>query len=465
MSNDVVLPENLIQLMPIEPRRVAQSISEMEFALSLVPCGTCGTYEINMRKYNSTGRPSRNPAELSSFNVACHCPKCGQRRQLISWTVHDPEVDFDLFHVTSHGPSNIIEPWQFMAELDRLNAEIPRDPTTLTYDQFVAVELLLLRALTCATELKKFAVGVQSEIAATEYTERGRAYRLTHRKRYLATVCSAPLQNLAAVREAYKADAPRINAEYLAAHGSPKVSVGELNFTTIRAHEEWLKRGRQGEGRIILKHQKVLDAKLPPMEWAELEDVTFRKTNAYCRTMIGISMTDVTFDLSYIQAVNLTGAVLRNVVVRDSNANVVYFNEAKMTGCRFEDTELAITRWKHAAVEKSTFVRCMFTDARFADATFRHCDFQGNFMGTGAYAEQATTAGARFEACDFSRTGWKGRDLSGATFVRCKFAGSGGSPRAHANLVLQDCDMNVDEFLAMLAAWEENQRTTAPAQS
>jgi uncharacterized protein YjbI with pentapeptide repeats len=461
MSNDVVLSENLIQLMPIEPRRVAQSISEMEFALSLVPCGTCGTYEINMRKYKSTGRPNRNPEELSSFGVECHCPKCGQRRQLISWTVHDPQIDLDFYQLTSNGPSNIIEPWQLMAELDRIDETIARDPSRLTYRQWAPACAFLTRALTCAAELQKFAVAGQRKIVVKEYTERGRAHRTAHHERYFTIACNTKLRELTALDDAYNAEMPRINAEA----GPPKVSVGEFSFTTIRAHEEWLKRGRQGEGRIILKHQKFEDKKLSSMEWAEVEDVAFQKSNAYGRRMIGISMTDVTFDLSYIQAVNLTGAVLRNVTVRESNANVVYFNEAKMTGCHFEDTELAITRWHRAVVEKSTFVRCMFTDARFADATFRHCDFQGNFMGTGAYAEQATTAGARFEDCDFSRTGWKGRDLSGATFVRCKFAGAGGSPRAHANLVLLDCDMSVDELLAMLATWEENQRTTAHAQS
>ena len=330
----------------------------------------------------------------------------------------------------------------------------------------------LTRALTCATELHKFVVAGQREILATEYTERGRAHRVANRSRYLATMCADKLRELTALDDAYYAEMPRINAEALAELGPPKVRVGELSRTSKLAHEVWLRRGRQGEGQLILKHQKIKDAKLPPMEWAELQDVTFCKVNAYYRTMVGISMTDVTFDLSYIQSADLTGAVLRNVVVRNSNANRVDFDEAKVTSCRFENTELAITSWKHAVVENSSFVDTMFNDAKFDAAIFRRCDFQGNFMGVGVYAtgkqtyaEHATTAGARFEDCDFRRTGWKGRDLSGATFVRCKFAGSGGLPRAHANLVLQDCDLTVAEFLSTLAAWEANQRATVPAET
>jgi hypothetical protein len=44
-------------------------------------------------------------------------------------------------------------------------------------------------------------------------------------------------------------------------------------------------------------------------------------------------------------------------------------------------------------------------------------------------------AGACFATC---------RDLTGAAFVRCKFAGSKGKPSAVGDLIVEDCDVNRD---------------------
>ncbi len=458
MSNDVVLPENLIQLTTIEPRRVAQSISEMEFALSLMPCGTCGTYKIDMRNYKSTGRPNRSPEELSTFGVECHCLKCGQRRRLVSWTVHDPQIDLALYHVTSHGPSHIIEPWQLMVEIDRLSSEISLNPSGLTHQQWPTGGQLT-RALTCATELQKFVVPGQLEILATEYTEHGRAYRTTNRARYLASTCELKLRELAALKAAYAAEMPRINAEELAEHGPPKVSVGELSFATLRAHEEWLKRGKTGTGKLVVKNQTLRDKRFALPAFAELDRVIVE----HCRVATnatGATLTDVEFTECSLPNADLDATMLLRVDFNDCNINIVHFQTASLRECKFANCELFRSQWENARVEKCVFQNTQLQDATFTNAIFKYCDFCDNSIGTSNMEHLATTAGARFEDCDFSRTGWKGRDLSGATFVRCKFAGSGGSPRAHTNLVLQDCDMNVDEFLAMLAAWEVTQRAT-----
>jgi uncharacterized protein YjbI with pentapeptide repeats len=145
-------------------------------------------------------------------------------------------------------------------------------------------------------------------------------------------------------------------------------------------------------------------------------------------------------------------ATLKNPSFTTSVLNFVKFTGATITNGVFKDSELYRVDWNSSIVENTVFDTCLMRDSKLAGATFKHCDFRGNFLGISDRYDHGTTTGARFEDCDFRRTGWHNRDLSGATFIRCKFAGAVGSPRAHDGLVLQDCDMTRDEFLAMLAA-------------
>ncbi len=55
-----------------------------------------------------------------------------------------------------------------------------------------------------------------------------------------------------------------------------------------------------------------------------------------------------------------------------------------------------------------------------------------------------TTKGARFIDCDLRNTRWDGRDLAGATFVRCKVDGISGKPRSLADMVIEMPDLSTD---------------------
>jgi uncharacterized protein YjbI with pentapeptide repeats len=60
------------------------------------------------------------------------------------------------------------------------------------------------------------------------------------------------------------------------------------------------------------------------------------------------------------------------------------------------------------------------------------------------------TVGVRFEDCDLRETDWAGRDLSGATFTRCKLMGAHGAPKAAAGCIVEDCDLDEAGFFARL---------------
>jgi hypothetical protein len=264
MNDDHDFPAgNLVSLDMVEPRRIAQTISEMDFALSLLPCGRCGAYERDPKNYYYIGEPDEDPTQLSHFAVECRCPQCGERRQLVSWTLHEPRVDFDRMQLIGPKPSNIIEPHQFMTELDRLDKVLHATPSQLGWIEFRVSFRALERALTCANELRKFILKGQPAILATEYTEAGRAHRAAHPERYLAAAVEAQHAHLTALYATHLLEIPRVQQEASLAHGPPKVSVGKLDRASIRDHQAWVDRGSVGEGRLILRHQRVQEQRLP----------------------------------------------------------------------------------------------------------------------------------------------------------------------------------------------------------
>jgi uncharacterized protein YjbI with pentapeptide repeats len=449
-----IKPENIIAVDLVRPRRLAQTLDEMEFALSLRPCGTCGEFQRDPMQFHSTGPAYDETRELIQYWTECLCPGCGSKRQLVSWTVPNPRVGTHRFQLVGASPSQLIEPWQFMAELDRLRPMLHSAPATLSVETFDISYYALQRALTCAIELKKFVVPGQPHLLESEYTDAGRAHRAANPDRYTATAVQASHDFLTALYETHMVEIPRIVKESEAAAGPPKVRVGDLSRDTIRAHEGWLDRGKTGGGQLVLKNQRILDTNAPsPIEGAIFENVVFEKVRLFATRFSDANLTDVKFTQSMLQTCTFAHTILTRTSFIECNMNLSYFSNSTIDSSLFSSTELARTRWDGAQVRDSTFRQVLLHDATLNGVTMILCDLRGNFIGaTKQFGDLATTLGARFEDCDFRETGWHQRDLTGATFVRCQFAGSGGSPRAHDGLVLEDCDMSREEFLAMLAA-------------
>jgi hypothetical protein len=134
-SSATMLPGNEIDLTTFEPKRLAQSMTEMAFALSLRPCASCGAYTTQRSAFRAFGAIAVSPnirrTLPAQYGVVCACRKCGAERMLLSWTGDNPEVGFDGYDLVGKGPSNIIEPHEFIAELDRLMPLISQVPSEL----------------------------------------------------------------------------------------------------------------------------------------------------------------------------------------------------------------------------------------------------------------------------------------------------------------------------------------------
>jgi uncharacterized protein YjbI with pentapeptide repeats len=440
-----IKPENIIAVDLVRPRRLAQTLDEMEFALSLRPCGTCGEFQRDPMQFHSTGPAYDETRELIQYWTECLCPGCGSKRQLVSWTVPNPRVGTLRFQLVGASPSQLIEPWQFMAELDRLSPMLHPTPADLSWQPYRVSLRALERALTCAIELRKFVVPGQPDLLDSEYTDAGRAHRAANPDRYTATAVQASHDFLTALYETHMVEIPRIVKESEAAAGPPKIPVGDLTRDTIRAHNEWLDRGKVGNGRLSLAHQRFRDKTLYGNTLLDIrfEHVLFEKTNLNYTSFDDSDFFAIQFIECSLQSAKFIATSVEQGTFKNCNINLADFARSSISNCVVRDSELARSSWKNSKVKSSSFERVYFHDAIFNDVQMQACNLRGNFIGaTKQFGDLATTLGARFEDCDFRETGWHGRDLSGATFVRCQFAGSGGSPRAHDGLVLEDCEMS-----------------------
>jgi uncharacterized protein YjbI with pentapeptide repeats len=450
MNSETPKPGTLLRIDEVMPKRVAQTLVEIDFALSLLPCSECGAYERDDAKYGSWGDPNTDTAQNSLYTSYCTCPGCEELRRLVSWTVNDPRQDVAGFGPL---PSQLIEPWQFMHEADRLLAIISSKPSELTWREVKSHYADLFRATQCSGELRKFVVEGSETLAEGEYTEAGHAHRAAHIERYQSSSVIALHEHLAALKALYLEEKTRIHAEQLAECGLPKVPVGNLDRDSISAHQSWLLT-KSGEGRLHLENQAVQNQRLHGSQFSSSQWLNI--------DLIGNSLSSARFD----------GGDLKNVRVTTSTLESTHFPRAKLTSCTFTDSllnlldvvgasieecefsncELFYSNFTSAKVVRSNFKKCDFHDSTLNQSHFVACSFAGNYMGaTPKCPDLATTVNARFEDCDFRGTGWRGRDLSGATFIRCKFAGSRGVPRAHSGLSLRDCDVTLAEFLTMLA--------------
>lgn len=411
----------------------ARNLLELVFIFTLRPCRACGSYDPDLDFRRKEGGMLSSPPETAEYSVWKRCSTCRNWRQIIAHTVPDPDVPSDPATLGGEGPSQIISREDFLRELERLLPDIADDPTTLPYKLWRKASDSLSQALICANELARFPLqendGPLGRSAVTERQNHLRELSLR-----------------------YDEDTERYAAEEAAAEGQ-KMPIGDLNRHAVIAHDLWHGRGQVGEGRMVLKHQLFIGRKIPALPGSFWDDVKLVEGNANLSSFEGAEMHQTTWEESQLQMSRFERALLTKA----------RFVECDMTGARFysmhleegifDECGLEGAIWTASRCDRVTFLRCDLLDMTFDEAVFTRCDFHRHSLGaTERFAYLATSKGAHFEECDLRDVRWTGRDLSHATFVRCKLAGAHGHPRASEGLVLKDCDVTLDELRRMWKA-------------
>jgi uncharacterized protein YjbI with pentapeptide repeats len=453
------IPEDIewvdsIDLHHFEPKRIAQSLKEMQFALSLHPCTACGTYERDATKMRLLGGPLRRDESLGDYELSLRCPNCRGWRRLMVWSVPDPRVRHGLDELNGPLPSNILQPMEFLGEIDRLLPAIAEHPQDQGYKEWFHSMQSLRRAILCANELAKFLPPGASKIPDDLLYPESADHQRSHPIRYSASYISSLQKQLAELFARYQADVPRYKAQRAAEEPPPRLRVGEFSDESIRAHRAWKARGMVGDGRMTLKHLRIQDVGLPHLDGVIWEDVSLLHVRGLTTIFERAELTQTIWVECSIENTHFEDARISLSKFERCAMQVSHFTNSIAVDCRLEACLMTRSNWRGAHWTLVTFVESDLTNATFDNAVFKSCSFRAHSLAatTSFGGHLATTAGSRFEDCDFRDTRWLGRDLSHATFVRCQLAGATGRPVAHEGLVLEDCDVTREQLLAMLAA-------------
>ncbi len=421
----------VIDLRTPSRERRARNLLELVFLFTLRPCRACGLHDPDLDFRKEVGGTLAKYPDTAEYTVSRRCSHCRCWRQIIAHTVPDPDVPISPTDLGGEGPSQIIPPEEFLAEVQRLLPLIAETPSTLPYKPWKVASDALHQATTCANELARFPLvdgdGPMGRAAVTQL--QARLGELTAR---------------------YDADTERSAAEQTAAEGR-KVPIGDLQREALEAHDQWIRRHQSGEGQLVLKHRIFRGRQIPPVPSSRWEDVRLVDVDASLIPFEDVEMRQITWEESRLRMCRFERAWLTNA----------RFFECDMTGARlysmhleeglFDECYLQGALWTGARCDRVTFKYCRLLDTCFDDAVFTRCDFREQMLGgTKELARFATTKNARFEDCDFRNTDWLGRDLSYATFVRCRFEGAVGRPTAAEGLTLIDCDVDARRLLKML---------------
>jgi hypothetical protein len=202
---------NVIDLTEHQPRRLARTTYEVQFAMTLIPCARCGFFDRDATRF----RPTRSSIDATpAYQVEGACPTCAELKTLICWAlVPSPgSKPLPVFQLGGLEPSQIIEPWRLMEEIERLWKECPHAPASLTTLQLQQHIGSVERLATCANELRKFVAMNQETLIATEYSDVGKRYRFEHSPQYQAFAVQAMHSDVYVLFTAYRNEGTRREA-------------------------------------------------------------------------------------------------------------------------------------------------------------------------------------------------------------------------------------------------------------
>ncbi|MBA3500684.1 MAG: pentapeptide repeat-containing protein [Myxococcota bacterium] len=407
----------------------ARSGTEMLFAASLIPCPACKAMEPAKLDLIGSG---------TSWSVSGTCPRCNSRRSHAWETVGNPLKATVLpRQLGDKRPSEIIRVGQFVGELDRLLPQLRPSPAELQPLEWRTSLSAIERAITCLLELKKFV-----PIADARLTDAERQDRRARPERFEGAWLDGELARVLALRDKYTKDAPRIWA--LEAPAEAPAARGAIDREALTAHAAWVRAGRKGRGRLDVTGYSAKGLRYGGADFtgAHLERVIFDGALLDAAQMVDVELVDVSAREAVCTSIKLSGARITGGTFYRAQLALAVLDTAVIDETSFEGANFDRSTWAAATATAASFDGAVFGNAWLDAGQFRGCTFRKADFHRLAAGIKCTTRGAVFEDCDLRFTRWEGRNLDGATFIRCKLAGITGKAASLANVRIEAPDLS-----------------------
>lgn len=372
----------------------ARTSAEMRFVAKLEACPSCGVHELG------TLQILRGDGVIF---MKWDCPRCRTARTVAVPVEGNPllapvPARFEL----GEGPSEIISAETFLDELTKAMARVPEDPSTLAPAEWEAGFDAAIYAMTCVTELLKMPSSGST------------------------TKLEADRDRMNAAVERFIADRPRHTID-VTRHAPPD-PIGKIDRASLLAHRDWVARGGIGEGRLVLRNQRVAGERYGNIQAtsADIADSAFRNVDMSWARLDKTKLTRCVFDGADLAGGTVADAVITGGSWRRARLAALYFTNARVRETDFSESDLERALFWDARVSDAIFDGVRFGNARFDRAVFERCRFRGASFAKILDTPEPTSKGAQFIDCDFTDTDWTGRNVEDTTFVRCEFQGARG---------------------------------------
>jgi uncharacterized protein YjbI with pentapeptide repeats len=423
----------------------ARAWTEMDFAASLVPCPGCGSFDLG-------DKFELRPSMMGTTILAGPCPHCGAERAVRfrhRFESGRPCVDLSrvptppAHHLGGPEPSCIIRPAQFVAEAGRLALLSVPTPEQLAPAAWRKQWEVNARLMTCLTELLKFIPDDADRIPDAAFDTAGKSHRAGHPEKYTRAWITSERDRVAALIEAYRCDAKRVWAQE-AIDNPPKVVRGALTARTVWMHEQWIRRGRTGEGRLDIANvsMKGIRVGAVDMSGARLEGVIFDNADISFAKFDGAELTDVKMIDANAADCSFDKAHLMNCDLLHACVAIARFEDAMIVGCRFDIAQLDRCSFRRAQVGGTSFRKADIRNSALDRAIFTDCDLRGACFSLRTKDLLGTTHQTLFERCDLRDTMWDERELDNASFIDCKLHGISGRPNSAVGVVIERPDLS-----------------------
>ena len=196
-----------------------------------------------------------------------------------------------------------------------------------------------------------------------------------------------------------------------------------LSADAMRAHARWLYRKREGEGRLVLRDERLGEARQSgaTFDYASLEGCVFDGAEIVYSRFDHAELTKCIITKAILFGSPFRSARLNGCQFDGSDLRACWFTEASIADCSFLVVDLDRANFVRAQVDRSSFNGARLTATQIDFARFSHCDFRRAHL-------HDTVFGTVFEDCDFRGADLDRLRLKDTRFVRCRFARVIGTP-------------------------------------
>jgi len=404
-----------------------RSLAEIEFVAGMAACEVCGDHRPVAWRIGGSG---------DTWIASASCPRCASRRAFAFASAADlADVEASYLELGGAQASNVLEPYDFVREIDRLAPEVALAPERVAEADWDANLAAIDRIRTALGELTKF-TGPDGDIPIEALrTPASHLDRAMRPERYRAAWLRDERAYWDQIAEQFTDDARRILA---ADRTLRKVPRGVFDARALAAHGLWrATAGAQGARLDVVSADVAAKiARNTDLAGARLEHVSLAAADLVGADLTASELFDVDLQRARIETATFTGARLVRCELAGAIAETTSFAEVRAETCDFARALLATSLWTRARVEACTFFDCDLADSQLDLARFTGCDFRGaRFAG-------AVLAGAVFERCDLRDVDLRGCDLRGTAFVACAFAAAHGEPLAIDGWVVAAADFS-----------------------